>query len=64
MSNNKILKISNIYMLLCGMGWWDRSLEINDVVNYRFLAKTTSPIISIASTYIVFLTKLQKRQTL
>ena len=28
----------------------------------EYLAKTTNPIISIASTYIVFLTKLQKRQ--
>jgi len=30
------------------------------VVDYRYLAKTTSPMISIPSTYIVFLTKLQK----
>jgi hypothetical protein len=33
---------------------------MNDVVYYRYLAKTTSPMISIPSTYIVFLTKLQK----
>jgi hypothetical protein len=31
---------------------------------YRYLAKTTSPSISISITYIVFLTKLQKRQTI
>jgi hypothetical protein len=34
------------------------------VVDYRFLAKTTSPSISILITYIVFVTKMQKRQTL
>jgi len=37
--------------------------EKEGVVDYRYLAKTTSPIISIPITYIVFLTKLQKRQT-
>jgi len=32
--------------------------------NLCFLAKTTGPSISVSITYIVFLTKLQKRQTL
>ena len=35
-----------------------------DVDDYRYLAKTTGPSISISSTYILFLTKMQKRQTL
>jgi hypothetical protein len=39
-------------------------VERGCVVDYRFLAKTTGPSISISITYIVFLTKLQKRQTL
>jgi len=38
MSNNKIFKISNVYMLLCGIDSWDRSFEINDVVDYIYLA--------------------------
>jgi hypothetical protein len=50
-------------MLHCGIGCWIGLIESSDVVDYRFLAKTTSSIISIASTDIVFLTKLQKRQT-
>jgi hypothetical protein len=35
-------------------------MEKRDVLDSRYLAITTSPIISIASTYIVFLTKMQK----
>jgi len=35
-------------------------MKKRDVVDYRYLAKTTSPIISIASTYIAFVTKMQK----
>jgi hypothetical protein len=33
------------------------------VVDYRFLASTTGSSISISSTYILFLTEMQKRQT-
>ena len=54
--------------------WFAQDLKITDTlrVSYKkrscqnlcYLAKTTSPIISIASTDIVFLTKMQKRQTL
>jgi len=51
-------------MTHCGINWWNNSVEIRGVVDYRYLAITTSPIISIASTYIVFVTKMQKRQTL
>ena len=35
-------------------------MELSGMVDYRFLAKTTGSSISIPSTYIVFLTKLQK----
>jgi hypothetical protein len=38
MSNNKIFKISNIYMLLCGIDWWDESIEIRGGRDYRYLA--------------------------
>jgi hypothetical protein len=38
-------------------------MELSDVVDYRFLASTTGLSISISITYILFLTKLQKRQT-
>jgi len=64
MSNNKIYKISNIYMLLCGIDWWDESIEIRGGRDCRYLAKTTGSSISISITYIVFVTKMQKRQTL
>jgi hypothetical protein len=37
-------------------------VERRGVVDYRYLAINTGPSISISSTYIVFLTKLQKRQ--
>ena len=26
----------------CGINWWDRSLELSDVVDYMYLAKTTT----------------------
>ena len=39
-------------------------MEKRDVFNYRYLAKTKGQSISIASTYILFLKKMQKRQTL
>ena len=53
MSNNKMFKISNSYMLLCGIDWRDRSLEINDVVDYRFLpvSKPVTTTIDIQISY-------------
>ncbi len=38
MSNNKIFKISNIYILLCGIDWCDESIEIRGGRDYRYLA--------------------------
>ena len=49
---------------LCGIDWWDESIEIRGGRDYRFLASTAGLSISISITYILFLTKLQKRQTL
>jgi hypothetical protein len=48
-------------MLLCGIKWWDESMKKRDVLDSRYLAKSTSSNISISITYIVFLTKLQKK---
>jgi len=39
------------------------SMERREVLDSRYLAKITGPSTSISITYIVFLTKLQKRQT-
>jgi len=39
-------------------------VERRGAVDYIYLAKTTGSSISILITYIVFLTKMQKRQTL
>jgi hypothetical protein len=49
-------------MLPCGIGW--RIEGDKDFAKYRYLAKTKGQSISISSTYIVFVTKMQKRQTL
>jgi hypothetical protein len=38
-------------------------MELSDVFDYRYLASTTGSNISILITYIVFVTKMQKRQT-
>jgi hypothetical protein len=38
----------------------DKSIEKEGVVDYRYLAKTKGQSISIASTYIAFVTKMQK----
>jgi len=51
-------------MPLCGMDWWSGLMEKGDVADYRYLAIITGSSISILITYIVFVTKLQKRQTL
>jgi hypothetical protein len=58
-----IKKKLNGNALLCGIGDWNESVGKSDVADYRFLAKTAGPSISISNTYIVFYTKLQKRQT-
>jgi hypothetical protein len=50
-------------MLHCGDKGWGLTTTKRHVDDYRYLAKTTSSSISISSTYIVFVTKLQKRQT-
>jgi hypothetical protein len=39
-------------------------MELSDVVDYRFLAKTTTRNQFMLIAYILFLTKLQKGQTL
>jgi hypothetical protein len=53
-----------MFILLCGIEWRNDSNEISDLVDYRYLAISTSSSISISITYILFLTKMQKRQTL
>jgi hypothetical protein len=62
MSSNKLFNISNGYMTHCGINRWDESIEKKRVVDYMYLAKTAGPSTSIFSTYILFLTKLQKKQ--
>ena len=42
MSSDKLYDISNIYMLLCGIDCWNESMELSDVVDYRYLTKSTS----------------------
>jgi len=49
-------------MPLCGIDCRNESMELSDVVDYRYLASTTGSSISISITYILFLTKLQKKQ--
>ena len=51
-------------MLHCRINVWDFLMAKKSVFDYKYLAKTTSPSISISITYILFLTKMQKRQTL
>ena len=48
-------------MLLSGIYWWDKLLEISGVVDYMYLAINTGSSISTSSTYILFLTKMQKK---
>jgi len=48
-------------MLHCGGDGWNESIGKERMVDYRFLAKTTGPSISILITDIVFLTEMQKR---
>ena len=51
-------------MLHCGDKGWGLTTTKRHVDDYRYLAKTTGSNISILITYILFLTKMQKRQTL
>ena len=45
----------------CGGSGWGVLMKKRDVLDYRFLAKTTSLDQLIPITYILFLTKLQKK---
>jgi len=47
-------------MLLSGICWWGKLLEISDVVDYRFLDKSATQGWSSQITYIVKSTKKQK----
>ncbi len=40
MSNDKLFNISCSYMLHCGIDRWNDSMELSDVVDYRFLTKS------------------------
>ena len=40
-----------------------KKMNVRDYILDRYLAKTIGPSISILSTYIVFFTKMQKRQS-
>jgi len=43
---------------------WNESIEKEGCVDYRYLTIITGSSTSISSTYILFSTKMQKRQTL
>ena len=59
---NKIMMLNGCATL---WHWLVRWIEWNKgFAKYRYLASTTSSSISILITYIVFVTKMQKRQTL
>ena len=47
----------------CGGCGWGVRTTMRGVVDYRYLAINTSSSTPIANTYIVFVTKMQKRQT-
>ena len=49
-------------MLHCGIDCWNELVELSAVVDYRYLAKTTTRSHFMLITYIVFLTEMQKRQ--
>jgi hypothetical protein len=61
-SNDKLFYILNSYMSHCGGSGWGVLMKKRDVLDYRFLAINTGSSISISVTYIVFVTKMQKRQ--
>jgi hypothetical protein len=42
MSNDKLFNISNSYISHCGIKWWDKSIEKEGVVDYRYLAINTT----------------------
>jgi hypothetical protein len=58
--NNDFKQLCHFVVLIGGVN----RLKRNRVIDYIYLAKTTSLDQLIPITYIVFLTKLQKRQTL
>ena len=47
----------------CGIDCWNESMELSDVVDYIYLAKSAALRTSISTAYIAFVTKMQKRQT-
>ena len=47
-------------MAQCGIDCWKELMETWGVVDLRYLAINTGSSISISSTYIVFLTEMQK----
>ena len=48
----------------CGIGGLDELIEIRHRCDFRYLASTTGSSTSFSITYILFLTEMQKRQTL
>jgi len=56
----KIINNSNSYMPHCGGCGWGVRTTMNDVVYYRYLAKSTTWNQFLLIAYIVFLTKMQK----
>jgi hypothetical protein len=50
-------------MTHCGIGWWGESIENGGVVDSRYLAIMAGSSTSIQIAYILFFTKMQKRQT-
>jgi len=38
MSNENLFNMSDGYILLCGIDWWDISMEKKEGRNYRYLA--------------------------
>jgi hypothetical protein len=49
-----------IVILYCGIDCWNESMELSDVVDYMYLAKTTTRSKFIPIAYIVKSTKNQK----
>jgi len=61
-SNDKLFYILNSYMSHCGGSGWGVLMKKRDVNDSRYLAISTTWKRVSFSTYIVFVTKLQKRQ--
>jgi len=62
-SNDKLFYILNSYMSHCGGSGWGVLMKKRDVNDSRYLAINTTWSQFLLITYILFLTKLQKRQT-